>query len=271
MANKAKRGLTYYPMDVNIFADIKIRKLIKYQGGKAVTVYAYLLCNIYNNGYYIKWDDELPFTISEATGFEEAYIQEVIKSCFRIDLFAKVLFDNESVITSKGIQIRYAEICKSAKRVSIISEFNLIDSEELVKSSEGITKNTEEKTGREVKRSKGNKSKVDEEDKTATPQFGECVFYELPVLKEKLENDVGWIEATAMNLKISQDNVLQAIPEYIIHIRSRNILQKTLNDAASHFNSWYRLRNSNSNTNGKTPQRINSRSEPQKSGGFGKL
>ena len=81
MARPSKIGLDYFPFEVDLFHDIKIRKLIRYQGGKAFTVYALLLCFIYKSGYYARWDTELPFIISEQTGFEEAYISEVIKYC----------------------------------------------------------------------------------------------------------------------------------------------------------------------------------------------
>jgi hypothetical protein len=152
-----KKGLEYFPMDANLFSDIKIRKLIKYQGGKAVTVYTCLLCIIYKDGYYMRWDNELPFTISELTGFEEAYIQEVIKCCLNIGLFSKDLFDTVSVITSLGIQKRYDEICKLSKRKAIISEFNLISSEELPINSEETSINSEL-----MQQSKGKESKVKE-------------------------------------------------------------------------------------------------------------
>ena len=77
MARTSKIGLEYFPMDIDIFSDIKIRKLIKYQGGKAISIYALLLCNIYKNGYYMEWDDDVPFIISEQTGFDEEYILDV--------------------------------------------------------------------------------------------------------------------------------------------------------------------------------------------------
>ena len=89
MGRNVKKGLDYFPFDVDFFQDIKIRKLIKYQRGKAVTVYALLLCLIYKNGYYMLWDEELPFILSEQTGFEEAYIQEVVKCCLALGLFSK--------------------------------------------------------------------------------------------------------------------------------------------------------------------------------------
>lgn len=43
----------------------------------------------------MRWDEELPFFVSEQTGFEEAYIREVIKCCLVIGLFSKELYDSE--------------------------------------------------------------------------------------------------------------------------------------------------------------------------------
>ena len=145
MGRNKEKGLSYFPFDIDTFQDIKIRKLIKYQGGKAVTVYALLLCLIYKSGYYMRWDEELPFIISEQTGFEEAYIREVITCCVALGLFSKPLFDAEQVLTSRGIQARYMEIVKSFRRASKISEFNLISSEEKPVSSEEKGINAEEK------------------------------------------------------------------------------------------------------------------------------
>lgn len=145
MGRNRKMGLDYFPFDVDTFQDIKIRKLIKYQSGKAVTVYALLLCFIYKGGYYMRWDEELPFIISEQTGFEEAYIQEVIKSCMVLGLFSKELFEKERVLTSKGIQERYQDICKQIKRKCDFSEYSLISSEENDISSVEIPISSEEK------------------------------------------------------------------------------------------------------------------------------
>ena len=146
MGRNVKKGLDYFPFDVDFFQDIKIRKLIKYQRGKAVTVYALLLCLIYKNGYYMLWDEELPFILSEQTGFEEAYIQEVVKCCLALGLFSKELFDKEKVLTSIGIQERYKRICDDCRRKCEFSEFNLISSEDKRISSEEKPKNSAEST-----------------------------------------------------------------------------------------------------------------------------
>lgn len=126
MARIAKSGLEYFPFDIDFFQDIRIRKLIKRQGGKAVTVYALLLCLIYKNGYFIQWDDELPFIGSEMSGFDEAYVSEVIKTCLSLGLFDKNLYDTEQVLTSKGIQVRYCNIQRLNKRMSRIDRYSLI-------------------------------------------------------------------------------------------------------------------------------------------------
>ena len=144
MGRNRKMGLDYFPFDIDTFQDIRIRKLIKYQGGKAMTVYALLLCLIYKGGYYMMWDEELPFIISEQTGFEEAYISEVIKSCLALGLFSKELFEMEHVLSSKGIQERYRDICKQINRKCDFVEYSLISSEEKHISSEEMPISSEE-------------------------------------------------------------------------------------------------------------------------------
>ena len=176
MGRNKKTGLNYFPFDIDTFQDIKIRKLIKYQGGKAVTIYASLLCLIYKSGYYMRWDEELPFIISEQTGFEEAYIQEVIKSCMVLGLLSKDLFDKEQILTSKGIQERYRDICKQMKRKCDFSEFSLISSEENGISSEKTGISSEEKPiNPEESTQKKKKEKENNKDSSIPPKPPEGV------------------------------------------------------------------------------------------------
>ena len=130
MGRKAKMRLDYFPMDVDIFQDLKIRKLIKRQGGKAITVYTLLLCYIYKNGYYMKWDSDLPFICSEQTGFEEAYVREVINVCLQRGSLSSSLFANAGILPSRGIQERYQRICQLTRRTSTVSEYSLIDDDD---------------------------------------------------------------------------------------------------------------------------------------------
>ena len=158
MARPIKKGLDYFSLDVNFYNDIKIRKIVRRKGGEALSVYTVLLCNIYEKGYYLEWSDDVPFLISEATGFEEDKVKELILYCIDIGLFDKQMFDVHHIITSGSIQKRYFAICALTKRkVDLSSPFLLNDddsenvssdktavsSEEISVTSEEIRDNTE--------------------------------------------------------------------------------------------------------------------------------
>lgn len=130
MARQAKPGINYFPFDTDFFSDLRIRKLIRYQGGQAVTVYLMLLCTIYRNGYYIRWDDSLPFILSELSGYDEEYILAVIGCCFDIGLLDQPLYESDRVLTSRAIQKRYRNIHTLSRRTCVMQDFLLITSEE---------------------------------------------------------------------------------------------------------------------------------------------
>lgn len=186
MGRNKKIGLDYFPFDIDFFQDLRIRKLIKYQGGKAITVYALLLCNIYKEGYYMRWDEELPFIISEQSGFDEAYIREVIKCCLIIGLFSKDLYESENILTSKGIQERYQKICDLCRRNHEMHEYNIISSEEKAISTEEKPISSEKSTQSKVKeRESKEKNKEKEEGKEVTA--GKIEAAKAAALKRKKE------------------------------------------------------------------------------------
>ena len=117
MARPKKQGLDYFTNDVNFYQDIKIRKLIHYKGIQAVSIYHILLCQIYASGYYLPWDDDLPFIISEISGLQEDSIPDMIRYFIEIGLFDKSIFEENRVLTSRSIQERYFEICSLLHRI----------------------------------------------------------------------------------------------------------------------------------------------------------
>ena len=122
MARPQKIGLDYFPLDVNYYRDIKVRKLMRSNGGgKALSVYTVLLCNIYENGYYMLWDDDVPFMLSEILGFEESTIHECIKYCLSVGLLDKEMFTQHKILTSRSIQSRYFAAVK--RRVKSLESY----------------------------------------------------------------------------------------------------------------------------------------------------
>ena len=262
MGRNRKLGLDYFPMDVDFFQDIRIRKLIKYQGGKAVTVYALLLCIIYKQGYYMRWDEELPFIISEQTGFEEAYIQEVFKCRLIVGLFSKKLHDSDKVITSKGIQERYKSICDQLRRACQFDEFGLISSEEIGISSEEIGISSEEigisseekpinsekstqkkRKGKEIKEIKEISLSRDKE-KFPPP---EVVDKTLSECYDELSCDRSWIEIVTMNTRNSghKDFTIDMFGMYLKRffekLQNEGEVRKSPKNAKSHFARWLNI------------------------------
>lgn len=127
---RPNKNLSSHPTDNNMFLDIKIQKLLRYQGPKSIAVYQYLLCNIYSEGYYMRWDDSIPSVVSSVTGCDEGYVSEVVQCCLRVNLFSQAMFLEHAVLTSRGIQQRYRDQMLLYRRIVEIKDYNVIDKEE---------------------------------------------------------------------------------------------------------------------------------------------
>lgn len=138
MGRRKKTGLRYFPFEVDLFQDLKIRKLIKAKGGMAIAVYSLLLCMIYKQGFSMNWNEDIPFMVSEQTGFDEEFVFDVILLCVEYGLFSEEEFNN-GVLTSDGIKKRHKEISIQLRRKVITSEDIPITSEETPITSEVIT------------------------------------------------------------------------------------------------------------------------------------
>lgn len=280
MARTIKRGIDYFPFDVDFFQDIRIRKLIKYQGGKAVTVYALLLCTIYKNGYYAEWDKELPFIISEQSGYTEAYIQEVIDCCLNIGLLSKELFESDKVLTSKGIQERYRRICSSSRRNSVIAEYNLIPAEEKTENSQSPQKSTEKSPQQQKPKVAKPKPKpiqppTVEQSVPATPVPTALTAqkYSLSIDDEvtEMKKSAQWKESVCIRYQLSNEQVDAYLADFALKCDKQHT---SLQDAKSHFCYWLQKQKKDesqpSARGGHSPQtKPPANDEYQFNGGFG--
>ncbi|NCB40206.1 MAG: DUF4373 domain-containing protein [Erysipelotrichia bacterium] len=126
MARPIKESLSYFPLDSDFFSDRKIRRLLKTFGGKGVTIYIYVLCEVYRqSGYFLQYDRFYIQDISDALGegFNKNLVSDVINFALNTGLFDKKVFDSNCVLTSAGIQKRYLSAKESsAKRTFSVSE-----------------------------------------------------------------------------------------------------------------------------------------------------
>lgn len=130
MARPRKRGLDYFPLDVDFFDDEKIFDVQNEYGPLGETVYLRLVCLIYRNGYYFKFDsiEKLAAMVIRSIGsrwVESRHeIVEIIEFMIECGLFSKRLAEM-NILTSKGIQTRF-KLATERRRSGII-EYNLIE------------------------------------------------------------------------------------------------------------------------------------------------
>lgn len=129
MARTNKKGIDYFPFDVDFFQDDKIQLIEAEFGVKGSIIAIRLLCKIYNEGYYYQWggDGCLLFARNAGAEFVPNAVEEVVKGLVRRCFFDKGCFDRFSILTSKGIQERYFEATKRYKSVNVIGDFLLVD------------------------------------------------------------------------------------------------------------------------------------------------
>ena len=148
MARPARKGLAYFPKDVDFYQDEKIVDLAMRYGPLGLTVFDVLLTLVYREGYYL----ELPLskvgqmivrTVGESwfrkTGMSATDVSvEVILYCAEIGLINAPLV-RQNVITSVAIQERYAAVTRRNK--VNLTKYWLLDNRKVDGALESAPKN----------------------------------------------------------------------------------------------------------------------------------
>jgi len=107
-----KEGMDYFPVDVDLFEDDKLFDVQNEFGPLGEVIYIRLLCLIYKNGYYYKFEslDKLSAMLIKSIGNrwirDRQTVKEVIPFLAKCNLFSPELM-RENVLTSQSIQRRY--------------------------------------------------------------------------------------------------------------------------------------------------------------------
>lgn len=128
-----KQGLDYFSLDVDFFQSAKVKRIIKAQGFQSTSVLICLLSNIYRkNGYYLKWDEDMPFLIADelGVGAGERMVTEVLSKALSVDFFDAGIFEEYGALTSEGVQERFFTAALRRQKLEIIKEFFLLDPSE---------------------------------------------------------------------------------------------------------------------------------------------
>ena len=104
-----KKGIDYFPLDVDFFEDEKIQFVSARFGIKGEVCAIRLLTRIYRNGYFVKWDEDSSYLFAKVAGkeFTPGLVNEVVKELIKRGFFDETLFDSLGILTSHGIQERF--------------------------------------------------------------------------------------------------------------------------------------------------------------------
>lgn len=231
-------GFSFFRFDTDFQNDARVRRLIQCQGGKAVTVYVLLLCNIHRQGYCTRWDQGLSSVLSSQTGYGRAYISEVVKSCVASGLFDSDTFKSHEILTSKEIQTEYAETCKIMGRKPKIAEYRLIDD------------------GRQEAATERQDAQSQYPGVTPSPSalrpIGELAA-------ECLASQV-WLDSIGMTFRLEKEQVKDWLGEFEAHLVASGYGdRKTIFDFKRHFVNYLRKRHEYRNTGGNAKFGANAR------------
>lgn len=132
MGRLKKEGMDYFSLDVDFFSDRKVKILKSRYGADGITLYIYLLCEVYKNGYYLKVDDDFEFIVSDDLNMNSDKVKQVLTFLLERSMFDKQLFQSDAVLTSAGIQRRFQLMVKSraVKNPINIERYWLLSKEE---------------------------------------------------------------------------------------------------------------------------------------------
>ena len=113
MGRQRTTGNVFFRLDVDFFSDKKVKILKARYGADGITLYIYLLCEIYKTGYYLKVDEDFEFIISDDLNMDCNKVKQVLNFLLERSLFDNKLFQSDKVLTSAGIQRRYQAMVKA--------------------------------------------------------------------------------------------------------------------------------------------------------------
>jgi hypothetical protein len=170
MARPIKRGLSYFPLNTDLFGNRKIRRLLDRYGCEGATAYLSVLCEIYaEEGYFVPFNRNLCFDIAYLLHLDETRIEEILAFCVNIELFDTEILAKHQALSSQGIQKRYIEVAKRLNRKGVTEALTFEKAPGIFSKETGVSSKETgvllEETGVSSRNNptKGNKKKIKKE------------------------------------------------------------------------------------------------------------
>ena len=108
--------MCYFPLDVRFFENDKIEFIMAKFGLRGVSIVIRLLCDIYANGYYIRWDDDKCRLMSRKLGARNGqFVSQVVQGLLEIGFFDAESYTKHGILTSKSAQEVYLDYVRKCK------------------------------------------------------------------------------------------------------------------------------------------------------------
>ena len=149
MPRPEKDSCDFFFTSTKLLYDTKIKALrrsFKPSGdaNNAFFVFDYLFREIFGNeGYYIRYTDDLLGDTADFCYLDESFVKEVIQKCLDIELFHKGQFEENGILTSRAIQKKYESITARRTKQTIEGRFCVLDEELMSTKTELMCAETE--------------------------------------------------------------------------------------------------------------------------------
>lgn len=125
VARPIKEGLDFFSTNVTYFNDMKIKRLIRNKGSRAVGVLLNIYTKVFETSYYAEFNDDLSFIISDELREDEAFVNSVVIELAELSVIDKDVLLQYGIITSDVIQDMYFTAIVRRKEATLISELML--------------------------------------------------------------------------------------------------------------------------------------------------
>lgn len=258
----AGEGVGYFPLYCVL--DEKFELLEAEYGLKGFAIVVKLFQRIYGGyGYYCEWSDDIALIFAKQCGFSNIgeatknnsdslgcaecssqpgksknLIDQVVAASIRRGIFDKKLFEECSILTSRGIQRNFLTIVRNRKKVEVKKEYLLLSDAEIkgniVIVGSSYVRNNENDVRNEQSEEKENKEENNNMCKTDVERFWHCLWKMYPVKKGK--GQVSYTQKTKL-YKIGFNEMSRAIERYIKYVDSIDYL--SYQNGSTFFNSGY--------------------------------
>ena len=111
-------GINYFPVGVNFMEENAMEVIEAKYGIKGSAIVLKLMCKIYKEGYYIRWDEEQCLIFANKAGREvqAEEVQGIIENLFTKGILDRNSYQENGILTSESIQKVWMEATKRRKR-----------------------------------------------------------------------------------------------------------------------------------------------------------